>query len=62
MIDIITDNQYVRDTAQYPETGGTVHKGEHFDLWTRIKRQIRKMKSIRWVKAHLKKANATKAG
>ncbi len=36
-IDIITDNQYVRDTAQYLETGGTVHKGKHFDLWTRIK-------------------------
>ncbi len=31
-IDIITDNQYVRDTAQYLETGGTVHKGKHFDL------------------------------
>eukprot|EP00972_Heterocapsa_arctica_P073074 10794148-Heterocapsa_arctica.AAC.1 len=25
-IDIITDNQYVRDTAQYLVTGGTVHK------------------------------------
>eukprot|EP00972_Heterocapsa_arctica_P021860 3215495-Heterocapsa_arctica.AAC.1 len=23
---IITDNKYVRDTAQYLETGGTVHK------------------------------------
>eukprot|EP00972_Heterocapsa_arctica_P017669 2612065-Heterocapsa_arctica.AAC.1 len=43
-IDIITDNQDVRDTAQYLETGGTVHRGKHFDLWTRIKSQIHNMK------------------
>ncbi len=61
-IDIITDNQYVRNTAQYLQAGGAVHKGKHCDLWTRIKQQIHKMKSIRWVKAHLKKENATKAG
>eukprot|EP00972_Heterocapsa_arctica_P080497 11861594-Heterocapsa_arctica.AAC.1 len=61
-IDIITDNQYVRDTAHYLESGGNVHKGKHCDLWTRIKQHIHKMKSIRWVKAHLKKENATKAG
>jgi ribonuclease HI len=61
-IDIITDNQYVRNTAQYLESGGAVHKGKHCDLWTRIKQHIHKMKSIRWVKAHLKKENATKAG
>eukprot|EP00972_Heterocapsa_arctica_P102648 15128946-Heterocapsa_arctica.AAC.1 len=61
-IDVITDNQYIRDTAQYIETGGNVHKGKHYDLRTRIKNQIHKMKSIRWVTAHLKKENATKAG
>ena len=61
-IDVIADNQYVRNTAQYLESGGTVHKGKHNDLWTRIKTQIHKMKSIRWVKAHLKKENASKAG
>ena len=59
---IITDNQHVRDSAQYLETGGKVHQGKHLDLWARIKNQIRKMKSIIWVKAHLMKENATKAG
>jgi ribonuclease HI len=61
-IHVITDNQYVRNTAQYLEMGGTVHKGKHFDLWTRIKNNIWKMNSIRWVKAHLKVENASKAG
>eukprot|EP00972_Heterocapsa_arctica_P022549 3317086-Heterocapsa_arctica.AAC.1 len=27
-IDVITDNQYVRNTAQYLELGGAVHKGK----------------------------------
>eukprot|EP00972_Heterocapsa_arctica_P014567 2146065-Heterocapsa_arctica.AAC.1 len=36
--------------------------GTHYDLWNRIEEQIHKTKSIRWVKAHLKKDNATKAG
>ena len=62
VMDIITDNQYVRDTAQYLQSGGRVHKGKHFDLWTRIKQQIHKMSSIRWVKAHLRKENAYSAG
>eukprot|EP00972_Heterocapsa_arctica_P048939 7210094-Heterocapsa_arctica.AAC.1 len=55
VIDVITDNQYVRNTAQYFESGGVVHKGKHCDLWTRIKQQIHKMKSIRLVTAHLNK-------
>eukprot|EP00972_Heterocapsa_arctica_P099464 14676889-Heterocapsa_arctica.AAC.1 len=59
---MITDNQYVRDTAQYIAAGGKVHKRKHNDLWNIIKYHIHKMKSIRWVKAHLKKENATKAG
>eukprot|EP00972_Heterocapsa_arctica_P108650 15999651-Heterocapsa_arctica.AAC.1 len=59
-IEVITDNQYVRNTAQYLASGGAVHKGKHCDLWTRIKQHINKMKSTRWVKAHLKKENATK--
>eukprot|EP00972_Heterocapsa_arctica_P074416 10981951-Heterocapsa_arctica.AAC.1 len=29
LIDVITDNQYVRNTAQYSELGGVVHKGKH---------------------------------
>ena len=61
-VHIITDNQYVMNTAQYLESGGTVHKGKHFDLCTRIKHNIGKMNSIRWVKAHLKIENAEKAG
>eukprot|EP00972_Heterocapsa_arctica_P110348 16244948-Heterocapsa_arctica.AAC.1 len=60
--DVITDNECVRNTAKYLESGGVVHKGKHFDLGTRIKHQIHKMKNIKWVKAHLKKENATKAG
>eukprot|EP00972_Heterocapsa_arctica_P056439 8327006-Heterocapsa_arctica.AAC.1 len=28
-IEVITDNQYVRDTEQYIAAGGTVHKGKH---------------------------------
>ncbi len=55
VMDIITDNQYVRDTAQYLQSGGRVHKGKHFDLWNRIKQQIHKINNIRWVKAHLRK-------
>eukprot|EP00972_Heterocapsa_arctica_P052770 7767537-Heterocapsa_arctica.AAC.1 len=48
--------------AQYLETGGTAHRGQLFDLWARIKSHIHKMKSIRWVKAHLKTQKATKVG
>jgi ribonuclease HI len=61
-VHIITDNQYVRNTAQYLKAGGTVHKGKHHDLWTRINNNIQKMDSIRWVKAHLEKEEAEKAG
>ena len=49
-VHIITDNQYVRNTAQYLKAGGTVHKGKHHDLWTRINNNIHKMDSIRWSK------------
>eukprot|EP00972_Heterocapsa_arctica_P025761 3790485-Heterocapsa_arctica.AAC.1 len=59
---VITDNQYVRDTAQYIAAGGTVHKGKHNDLWNIIEYQIHKMKNIRWVKTHLKTYSSTKAG
>ena len=59
---IVTDNQYVRNTAQYLKTGGAVHKGKHYDLWTRINDNIWKMDSTRWVKAHLEKENLEKAG
>eukprot|EP00972_Heterocapsa_arctica_P040139 5914798-Heterocapsa_arctica.AAC.1 len=45
---VITDNQYVRDTAQCIETGGNVHKRKHYDVWTRIENHIHKMKSVRW--------------
>eukprot|EP00972_Heterocapsa_arctica_P058656 8648723-Heterocapsa_arctica.AAC.1 len=38
--------------------GGTVHKGKHSDLWTRIKDSIGKLISIRWVTAHLKQQNS----
>ncbi len=31
-IEVITDNQYVRNTAQYLQSGGTVHKGKHCDM------------------------------
>eukprot|EP00972_Heterocapsa_arctica_P086272 12717144-Heterocapsa_arctica.AAC.1 len=31
-IEVITDNQYVRDTAQYIAAGGMVHKGKRSDL------------------------------
>eukprot|EP00972_Heterocapsa_arctica_P092325 13614938-Heterocapsa_arctica.AAC.1 len=61
-IDIITDNQYVRDTAQYLAAGGIVHKGEHSDLWTRIKIHTAKLGHIRWVKVHLKEEKASAAG
>eukprot|EP00972_Heterocapsa_arctica_P100645 14839136-Heterocapsa_arctica.AAC.1 len=61
-IEIITDNQYVRDTAQYIAAGGNVHKGKHSDLCKRINKHIHKMTNIRWVKAHLKQEKATAAG
>eukprot|EP00972_Heterocapsa_arctica_P010784 1581608-Heterocapsa_arctica.AAC.1 len=61
-IEVITDNQYVRDTAQYIAAGGTVHKGKHSDLWHRIKCLNHKLGHIRWVKAHLKQEKATAAG
>eukprot|EP00972_Heterocapsa_arctica_P114830 16444577-Heterocapsa_arctica.AAC.1 len=35
-IEVITDNQYVRDTAKDLLTGGTVSKGKHSDLWSRL--------------------------
>eukprot|EP00972_Heterocapsa_arctica_P113499 16437399-Heterocapsa_arctica.AAC.1 len=53
-IEVITGNQYVRDTAQYIAAGGTVHKGKHSDLLHRIKNHIHKLEHIRWVKEHLK--------
>eukprot|EP00972_Heterocapsa_arctica_P107300 15806767-Heterocapsa_arctica.AAC.1 len=28
-IEVITDNQYVRDTSNYLLTGGALHKGKH---------------------------------
>eukprot|EP00972_Heterocapsa_arctica_P070472 10409797-Heterocapsa_arctica.AAC.1 len=28
-IEVITDNQYVRDTTNYLISGGAVHKGKH---------------------------------
>eukprot|EP00972_Heterocapsa_arctica_P003397 507643-Heterocapsa_arctica.AAC.1 len=61
-IEVITDNQYVRDTAQYIVAGGTLHKGKHSDLWRKIKCQIHKLAHIRCVKAHLKQGKATAAG
>eukprot|EP00972_Heterocapsa_arctica_P112698 16433280-Heterocapsa_arctica.AAC.1 len=61
-IELITDNQYVRDTTNELLTGGTVQKGKHSDLRTRINDNIGKLVSIRWVKAHLKKEKATEAG
>eukprot|EP00972_Heterocapsa_arctica_P042511 6265705-Heterocapsa_arctica.AAC.1 len=53
-IEVITDNQYVRDTAKYLLAGGHVLKGEHSDLWQRVRDRIEKFIRIRWVKAHLK--------
>eukprot|EP00972_Heterocapsa_arctica_P115852 16450045-Heterocapsa_arctica.AAC.1 len=52
--EVITDNQYVRDTMNYLLSGGIVHNGKHSDLWHRINGNIGKLISIRWVKAHLK--------
>eukprot|EP00972_Heterocapsa_arctica_P074295 10965442-Heterocapsa_arctica.AAC.1 len=46
-IEVVTDNQYVRNTAQYLASGGAVHKGKHYDLWAIIKQHIQNMKSIR---------------
>eukprot|EP00972_Heterocapsa_arctica_P061444 9061885-Heterocapsa_arctica.AAC.1 len=61
-IEIITDNQYVRDTADYLLSGGIVQKGKHRDLWKRIEEHLDKLISNRWVKAHLKKEKAQAAG
>eukprot|EP00972_Heterocapsa_arctica_P016423 2423347-Heterocapsa_arctica.AAC.1 len=36
IIEVIIDNQYARDTAQYLAAGGAVHKGKHSHLWNRI--------------------------
>eukprot|EP00972_Heterocapsa_arctica_P048041 7084834-Heterocapsa_arctica.AAC.1 len=62
IIEVITDNQYVRDTAQSLAAGGLVHNGKHSDLWSRINNKINKLGHIRWVKEHLNKQNATAAG
>eukprot|EP00972_Heterocapsa_arctica_P093286 13761581-Heterocapsa_arctica.AAC.1 len=61
-IAVITDNQYVRDTAKYLLSGGVAHKGKHSDLWNRIKQHLDKLISIRWAKAHLKVEKAAAAG
>eukprot|EP00972_Heterocapsa_arctica_P041346 6099240-Heterocapsa_arctica.AAC.1 len=62
VIEVITDNQYVRGTAQYLATGGMVHKGQHSDPWGRIKLHICKLGNIIWVRAHLKEEKASAAG
>eukprot|EP00972_Heterocapsa_arctica_P085136 12544619-Heterocapsa_arctica.AAC.1 len=62
VIEVITGNQYVRDTAQYIAAGGMVHEGKHSDLWSRIKLHIGKLGLIKWVKAHLKEEKASAAG
>eukprot|EP00972_Heterocapsa_arctica_P057139 8431633-Heterocapsa_arctica.AAC.1 len=62
IIEVITDNQSVRDTSQYLAAGGMVHKGKHSDLWNRIKSPVGELGHIRWVKAHLKEENAVVAG
>eukprot|EP00972_Heterocapsa_arctica_P113904 16439702-Heterocapsa_arctica.AAC.2 len=36
-IEVITDSQSVRDTANYIITGGVVHTGKHSDLCNRIR-------------------------
>eukprot|EP00972_Heterocapsa_arctica_P100298 14790965-Heterocapsa_arctica.AAC.1 len=61
-IEVITDNQYVRDTAKYLLSGGVAHKGKHSDLWNRIKQHLDKLITIRCVKAHLKVEQAAAAG
>eukprot|EP00972_Heterocapsa_arctica_P047623 7023970-Heterocapsa_arctica.AAC.1 len=61
-IEVITDNQYVRDTANGLLTGGIVHKGKHSDLWNIIQNNIEKLISIRWVKAHLTQDKAVAQG
>eukprot|EP00972_Heterocapsa_arctica_P082987 12228669-Heterocapsa_arctica.AAC.1 len=49
VIEVIADNQYVRDTAQYLAAGGMVHKGTHSDLWIRINLHIGGgLSLIRW--------------
>eukprot|EP00972_Heterocapsa_arctica_P095470 14080383-Heterocapsa_arctica.AAC.1 len=61
-IEVITDNQYVRDTANGLLAGATVHKGKHSDLWNRIQNNIGKLASIRWGKAHLTQEKAATQG
>eukprot|EP00972_Heterocapsa_arctica_P053790 7922799-Heterocapsa_arctica.AAC.1 len=61
-IEVITDNQYVRDTANDLLTGGVVHKGKHSDLCNRTNHNLDKLNNIRWVKAHLKVEKAQAAG
>eukprot|EP00972_Heterocapsa_arctica_P065760 9707544-Heterocapsa_arctica.AAC.1 len=46
-IEVITDNQYVRDTANLLLSGGIVHKGKHIDLWKRIKENLDTLINIR---------------
>eukprot|EP00972_Heterocapsa_arctica_P062214 9171692-Heterocapsa_arctica.AAC.1 len=62
LVEVITDNQYVRDTATYFLAGGYVLKGKHSDLWQRVRDNIEHVISIRWVKAHLKVETAAAAG
>eukprot|EP00972_Heterocapsa_arctica_P010176 1493357-Heterocapsa_arctica.AAC.1 len=59
VIEVIMDNQYVRDAAQYLAAGGMVHKGKQSDLWCRIKLHIRKLGQTRWVNAHLEEEKAS---
>eukprot|EP00972_Heterocapsa_arctica_P044228 6529848-Heterocapsa_arctica.AAC.1 len=47
-IEVITDDQYVRDTAQYLAAGGQIHQGKHSDLWDRINDQILNLGHISW--------------
>eukprot|EP00972_Heterocapsa_arctica_P103966 15323145-Heterocapsa_arctica.AAC.1 len=61
-IEVITDNQCVRDTANLLLSGGILHKGKHSDLWKRTKYNLDKLISIGWVQAHPKKEKAHSAG
>eukprot|EP00972_Heterocapsa_arctica_P077981 11498842-Heterocapsa_arctica.AAC.1 len=61
-IEVITDNQYVRDTASYIKSGGLVRKSKRCDLWNRVAAHIHKLKHIRRVKAHLKADKAIEQG
>ena len=53
-IEVITDNQYVRNTAQYLASGGTVHKGKHYDLWAIIKQHIQQNEEYKMGKSPFK--------